>query len=97
MNIAQIIEKLKAYKPESIILFGSYAEGTASDHSDLDIAIIKDTSKPFQDRLIEVRRLVKTTTPIDFFVFTKDEIKKQKDSNPFIEEIVKKGKVIYGQ
>ncbi|MBE0638215.1 MAG: nucleotidyltransferase domain-containing protein, partial [Bacteroidales bacterium] len=34
------------YDPEKIILFGSYASGTASDDSDIDIFVVKDTELP---------------------------------------------------
>ena len=39
--IARIINK--TVNPESVFLFGSYAEGTPNENSDLDIAIIKNT------------------------------------------------------
>lgn len=37
-----ISELIKAYQPESIYLFGSYAWGTPNDDSDLDLLIIVD-------------------------------------------------------
>ncbi|MCK5172964.1 MAG: nucleotidyltransferase domain-containing protein, partial [Planctomycetes bacterium] len=36
----RIVEK---FKPQKIILFGSYANGTPTDESDLDLMIIKDS------------------------------------------------------
>ncbi len=96
MDIQDIIDLLKTgYQPEKIILFGSRANGTASLDSDLDIAIIKETNKSYHDRLIDVRRLVRTTKPIDFFVFTEDEILREEKRNPFIREIMTKGKLVY--
>lgn len=93
----QILEKIKGYKPKKVILFGSQAYGTANKDSDYDIAIIKDTKKPYRQRLIDVRSLVRMTTPIDFFVFNQNEIDKHKNSNPMIKEIMTKGKVLYEQ
>jgi len=87
---------VKTYNPEKVILFGSYAYGKPNENSDLDIAIIKNTTKTYHDRLIELRKLVRTTFPIDFFVFTPDEINKYKNTNPMVKEILDKGKVIYG-
>ena len=95
--VDQIVEKLKKYEPEKIILFGSQADGTANKDSDYDIAIIKDTNKSYRERLIDVRSLVRMTTPIDFFVFTQSEIDKHKNSNPMIKEIMTRGKVMYEQ
>lgn len=93
----QILEKVKEYKPKKVILFGSQAYGTPNKDSDYDIAIIKNTNKPYRERLIDVRKLVRMTTPIDFFVFTQSEIDKYRISNPMVNEIMTKGKVIYEQ
>lgn len=95
--IDQILSAVKKYNPEKVILFGSQADGTANKNSDYDIAIIKDTNKPYRERLIEVRKIVRTTTPIDFFVFNRNEINKYKDINPMIGEIMTRGKVLYEQ
>ena len=98
MNIKTIVSQIKQqYKPEKVILFGSRAYGKPDENSDLDFAIIKDTKKSYHERLIEVRRLVRTTTPIDFFVFTPSEARALKKNNPFVAEIFEKGKVLYEQ
>lgn len=94
MDIQELVGLLKAYHPEKIILFGSHAHGAPHEGSDLDVAIVKSTQLPFHDRLIEVRRMVRTTQPIDFFVFTKEELEKHRN-NFFISEILTKGKVVY--
>ncbi|WP_201766933.1 nucleotidyltransferase domain-containing protein [Chrysiogenes arsenatis] len=33
----EIVERLKPLKPDKIILFGSYAYGTPTEHSDIDL------------------------------------------------------------
>jgi len=40
------------YKPEKIILFGSYATKTERKSSDIDLLIIKETNKRVQRRSI---------------------------------------------
>lgn len=35
---------VKNYKPEKIIIFGSYADGKINKNSDIDILIIKNTN-----------------------------------------------------
>ena len=42
-NISEII--VNNYKPDKVILFGSYAQGTAEENSDLDLMIISDREK----------------------------------------------------
>jgi len=97
MELSEIIDRLKPLEPQQIILFGSRAKGDAGAQSDFDIAVIKETNQPFHERLIEARRLLRTTTPIDLFVFTKKEMEASKEENPFIHEIVSTGKVVYGK
>ena len=36
---------------ETIILFGSYARGDTDEYSDLDLILVKETSKQFVERL----------------------------------------------
>ena len=38
--IPQIVEKLKTLNPQKIILFGSYATGTADEQSDIDLLVV---------------------------------------------------------
>lgn len=95
MNTQELIKLIKPYRPEKILLFGSHAYGKPGKESDLDIAIIKDTKKPFHDRLIEVRKLLWTDTPVDVFVFTPKEFDRLSKENPFVREIKDKGKIVY--
>ncbi|MCL5675966.1 MAG: nucleotidyltransferase domain-containing protein [Patescibacteria group bacterium] len=96
-GITSIINKLKSnYKPEKIILFGSYAYGKPTADSDVDLAvIIKDSNLSYHERLIAIRRLVRTTTPIDFLVLTQDELKEKARENFFLREILERGKIVY--
>ncbi len=56
--ISEVVEKIKRdYQPEKIILFGSYAYGTPTEDSDIDLFIIKDTDKRRVDRFVEVSTL----------------------------------------
>lgn len=97
MDFTSIINTLKAYQPQKIILFGSRATGTSSEDSDYDIVLVKDTNQPFHERVIEARRLLRTTMPVDLFVFTPIELEKNKTRNLLIAEILSTGKVVYGQ
>lgn len=38
----EIVERLKPLKPDKIILFGSYAYGTPTEESDIDLFLLKD-------------------------------------------------------
>jgi predicted nucleotidyltransferase len=89
------------YKPEKVILFGSYATDTAREDSDLDLAIIKRTSKPYFKRGGDVRMAIRKSGQIHFFakdilVFTPDEVDNQKDDHySIVYEILTTGKTLY--
>lgn len=94
--VKKIIDQIKSYNPEKIILFGSYAYGKPTEDSDVDLLVIKKTLLPFLERQIQVRSLLRTTTPVDIFVFTPEELEKTKDHNLLIKEALKVGKTVYG-
>ena len=76
-KLSQTIEVKEAY------LFGSYARGTATADSDIDILIISPdfSGNPIQDRLLlmEARRGVDLRIPMHPADFN--------ESNPFVKEI----------
>lgn len=88
-----------AYRPEKIILFGSYAYGKPHADSDLDLLIIKKTSERFIDRWVHVRRLVsdpQRAIPFEPLVLTPEEIAERLAiGDQFVEEILTKGEVLY--
>jgi len=95
-RIDKIVEKLKEYEPEKIILFGSAARGEADEYSDLDFLIIKETNLRFLRRLIEVGKILKEFSKVDVFVYTPKEFAEMKSrKNPFIEQALRNGRVVY--
>ena len=84
--------------PEKIILFGSYAKGTATEESDLDLLIVKESNIPRYKRGREVRKYLRgLKIPVDLLVYTKDEIKRWSNvKTAFITTVMGKGKVLYG-
>lgn len=96
-KVAEIVEQLKPFKAEKIILFGSYAYGKPGSDSDFDFLVIKDTNKPMRERNVEARLLIKTLVPVDIFVLTPNEFDEYKNSNYFVKEIAEEGKIVYGQ
>lgn len=94
--VSNIINQLKPYNPEKIILFGSYASGSPTEESDVDLLVIKKTSSSFLERQKQVHLLLKTAAAIDVFVLTPEEFKKAKQNNLFIKEAAENGKIVYG-
>ena len=104
-KLKQIVDDLKPYKPEKVVLFGSYARKNQNKDSDLDLLIIKKTNKRRVDRIGEVLDLLYkkkylgtgryniSTEPI---VYTPQEIKNRLSlGGPFVKEILQEGKIIY--
>lgn len=98
-QIEEIIKRIiENYKPEKIILFGSYAYGHPTEDSDLDLLIIKDINIPRYKRAREIRKYLWgiTDIPKDIIVYTQKEIDDwKKVEEAFITNVVKKGKILY--
>jgi uncharacterized protein len=98
-EIREII--IREYNPKKIILFGSYAKGTANENSDLDLLIIADgeKDKPRWKRGLQVRLLLsKFSIPRDLLFYTSEEISRWVNTPmSFIHTILKEGKVLYEQ
>ena len=99
-DLERLLRKLiENYSPQQIFLFGSYAYGQPDPDSDLDLLIVKETTKtPFQRR-VEVGRIVQDKTrrtPIQPLVITPKELDERLQSgDPFLTEIVEKGEKLY--
>ena len=99
-QIEEIIERITSnYKPDKIILFGSYAYGTPTEDSDLDLlVIIKSSKQPRYQRAREIRKHLWgiTDIPKDILVYTQKEIDEWKEiEEAFITSVIKKGRVLY--
>jgi HEPN domain-containing protein/predicted nucleotidyltransferase len=85
-----------AYGPEKIILFGSAARGDTDEYSDLDLIVIKASNKRFVERLVEVTAYLPRDVAADVFVYTPQEFQAmRKQGNPFIEQALSEGIVLY--
>ncbi|MFW6118273.1 MAG: nucleotidyltransferase domain-containing protein [Chloroflexota bacterium] len=97
LTLETVVERLKQDQPEKIILFGSYATGQTDEYSDLDLVVIRKTDKRFLERLVETSRTIGFDLgKIDVFVYSPEEWQRMIDwENPFAEQVLKEGKVVY--
>lgn len=88
---------VQALRPEKIILFGSYACGTPTPDSDVDLLVVMETEARAVDRYLAVSQLlVPRPFAVDILVKTPQEIQRALTQGDFfIEEIVTQGKVLY--
>src|SRR5260221_150298 len=78
------------------LLFGSYARGTADAISDIDLALIEETSRPFVERGLAHLALFKMGLGVDLLVYTPKEYNELKvRNNPLIAQIESEGITIY--
>ncbi|WP_297087913.1 nucleotidyltransferase domain-containing protein [uncultured Draconibacterium sp.] len=97
-----IVEELKKTSPEKVILFGSYAYGTPTSDSDIDLLVIKDLKenevRKYRLQLKKAlwEKLKVFNFPFDLIVDSETRIKKRiAMGDLFYKEIYTKGKVIY--
>jgi predicted nucleotidyltransferase len=98
--IQSIVDRIvKNYGPDKIILFGSFAQGTQNENSDVDLLIVKDSKLPRHRRGREVRKLLYgILVPMDIIVFTNKEIEEDRNLKfSFVYEVLKTGKVLYAK
>jgi uncharacterized protein len=96
-RIRKLLLALEPYGPERIYMFGSVARGEADAMSDLDVVIIKRTSRPFLVRLEETAKMLPFDLgAVDLLVYTPEEFSKMlEDGNAFAEMISEEGQLIY--
>jgi predicted nucleotidyltransferase len=86
-------QKVKSYMPVSmVILYGSYAGGTAGKNSDIDIAVVVDKFRgDYLKTSAELFNLVRTVNKrIEPVLLCREY-----DKSGFLENLLKHGKIIY--
>jgi len=93
--IQMIAVKSGAHKA---ILFGSYARGTATKHSDIDVVFVEDTVEPFLKRMDKYLYplLDILNEPVEVMVYTPEEFSRMQ-GGPFMKRVMAEGIVVYEQ
>lgn len=66
-------------------LFGSYARNEAHQHSDVDLIVVADSSRPIVERFKDFFDIVLQFAPIDLIVYSRDEWRRLKTKpNPLV-------------
>ena len=86
-----------ALAPERVILFGSYAQGTPTPDSDIDLLVVMKTEERPSERRRAVSRLFgERPCPMDIVVRTPREVRQSMERvDPFIREVLERGRVLY--
>ena len=93
IKVSEFIEAIKSkYHPQKVALFGSYAKGTYTQNSDIDVAVIVD--EIHGDFLEETQGLYKIRRKIDLSI-EPVLLEVNGDNSRFLEEILSTGEVLY--
>ena len=97
--LREIAQKVvQAFRPKSIILFGSYAYVRPTSDSDLDLLIVMESRDRPAERIRKVGDLFDPRPlPMDFIVLTPREVRRRLSGfDPFLDEVFEKGQTLYG-
>jgi predicted nucleotidyltransferase len=85
------------FDPEKIIVFGSYANGTQNEESDLDLLIIQESDLPPHERGFDIRMSLRgTKIPFDILIYTKQEFEQEKGKSfSFLHSALQNSKTVY--
>lgn len=82
----------REFRPQKIILFGSYAYGQPTPDSDVDVMVILPSRKGRRPSL-EIRRRISAGFPVDILVRAPSEISRRlRQGDSFVKEVMSKGR-----
>lgn len=91
--VRQIVEK---FKPQKIILFGSYARGNPRPESDVDLLVVMDTPLREAQQAIQICQQIEYRFGLDLIVHTPNYLAERvKMGDWFLRDVLKEGKVLY--
>jgi predicted nucleotidyltransferase len=83
------------FRPHKIILFGSYAYGTPTEDSDVDLLVIMPTRNQ-HDQAVRIQYRLTAPFPIDLIVRKPEQVQvRLAEKEPFLTTITSQGKVLY--
>ena len=88
-------EVVERFRPEKVILFGSYAYGTPHADSDVDILVVMPARNQL-DQAFKIHWAIQPPFPLQLIVRTPHNMKwRLEEGDSFLREIVSRGKVLY--
>ena len=86
----------KEFKPERIVLFGSYADGTPTVDSDVDLLVVMPFDGRSVDESVKIRMALRPAFPLDLIIRTSEMIQERiRQGDTFLSDIMENGKVLY--
>ena len=89
----RIVQK---YRPNKVVLFGSYASGVPTTDSDVDILVILPFDGKSAAKSAEILNQTDPRFPVDLLVRTPEQVQERLEKGDFfMQEILKKGVVLH--
>jgi predicted nucleotidyltransferase len=84
------------FRPERIVLFGSYAYGSPNEDSDVDVLVITERRGRAHDIATKIRQAVPINFAMDLIVYNQRTIERRIGWNDFfLKEVMEKGVVLF--
>jgi predicted nucleotidyltransferase len=99
-TLNRMVKRLvRRFDPERIILFGSYARGTAHAASDIDLLVVLPLKGSKRAKQVEMRvALHDIPVPKDIVVVTPEEVARQRHIvGTLVKSALQEGKVLYAR
>lgn len=96
-RIQEVVDQIaQQFRPDKVILFGSYAYGEPNEDSDVDLLVVMPANKRDTKKAIEIRLALQETFPMDLLVYDPSYLYDRSQMRDwFVREIVEKGRVLY--
>ena len=94
-ELERILEVLPQLGVEKVILFGDLAEEDVRPASTLELIMVQDIPGNFTRRMDYYISHLHPEVATNYWVYTSEEFYLLQETNPFLAEAVKKGRVVY--
>lgn len=87
---------VRAFDPERVVLFGSYAGGHPTEDSDVDLLVVMSHEGRDVEQAFKIRRAIPRTFPLDLVVRTPASVQRRlRENDTFLTSIWRTGKTLY--
>ena len=96
-RIQQVSDEIaRRFRPERIILFGSYAYGTPTEDSDVDLLVVMPFEGRERAKAMEIKRTVGVDFAMDLLVYDPKYLQQRIEwEDWFLREVTEKGRLLY--
>ncbi len=89
-------EVARLFRPEKIVLFGSYAGGTPTEDSDADLLVIMPHEGHSAVQAARIRQRIRGGFPMDLIVRSPQTVSERlAQGDCFLQEILERGETLY--